>query len=157
MKRYVYSTLIVLGLGYAALAASRPSWATAAGLDLWNLRDLEQELAAEQCICEEMSRQQSVVVQRSAAKEEVLHELVDDRLSLLQAAAKFRRFTVEPAEYPGKGPEYLPGNTEGERYCREVLEWAKSEPEEIQSRLESELEAVLAAGDGEVILPEDDK
>jgi len=62
----------------------------------------------------------------------------------------------------GFGPRYFPGNSEEERYCHQVLEWARvrgqpwppSQLELLLCRLEAELDEHLAAHDGQVELPD---
>ena len=92
----------------------------------------------------------------------MLDELVQQRLTLVEAAAQFRQLTVEPAEFPGRGPVEFPGRTEEERYCREVIQWVKGmatartsdRSTDILEHLEAELEAHMDSHGGEVILPD---
>ena len=160
MFRYAVS-LLLLGVCSAALATFYPGWTTTAGLDVWNLPKLERELADNQRLSENLDWQEEIVRDRTVAKSHILQELLARRLTLTEAAARFRGLDHEPAECPERGPDYYAGRTEGERYCREVIQWVRAETmtwpptrgEETLSRLEAELNAYLSTHGGEVILP----
>jgi hypothetical protein len=162
MARCAILLLALLGLGYAGLATFRPAWATAVGLDVWNLPELQRRKAAADQRSAELARKDALVVERVLAKDQVVREVLADRMTLLQAAAWFRRLNTATPEIPGPDPRNYPGRTEGERYCRQVLLWARMETEEltpshaeeIRCRLEAELAAHLASHNGEVVLPE---
>jgi hypothetical protein len=159
MIRCVLSVLAVLGVSYTALSTIRPAWATELGIDVWNLPNLEQEFAQQKRFAAELACREAIARERTAGKDQVLCELLHGRLTLLQAAASFRHLDIE---YPGVGPDYFPGRTEGERYCREVLQWVKVEAQkapsdqtdEVLCRMTVELEDYLAANEDEVTLPE---
>jgi hypothetical protein len=159
MIRYLTSLLALLGLSYAVLAVVRPEWASKLGLDLWNLPQLERDIASQEEVAARLAGQQVAINERSAGKGRVARELIDERLTLMQAAAYFRQLDDN---MPGTAPDHLPGKTEGERYCREVILWAKAETRdwspdraaEVVCRLETELEDHLTAHNDVVILPD---
>jgi len=159
MIRYLTSLLALLGLSYAAIAVARPEWASKLGLDLWNLPQLERDIENQQRVAANLASQQQAINGRAAGKSRVTRELLDERLSLVQAAAWFRHLDDN---MPGTAPDYLPGKTEGERYCREVILWAQAESRdwstdraaEVTCRLETELEDHLAAHKDVVVLPD---
>src|SRR5262249_27141722 len=124
MIRYLTSLLALLGLCSAVVALVRPQWATTFGLDLWNLPQLERELADCERVARRLAIEQVALNQRAAGKPHALRELLDGHLTLTQAAAWFRHLDGEAR---GVAPDYLPGKTEGERYCREVILWAQAE------------------------------
>jgi hypothetical protein len=160
MRRSLTSGVALFGLFIAGLVVFRPSWAASVGLDLWNLPALTRETAKQEQITKELEKKTEIIKHRSAAKQEVIHDLLSKKVTLLEAAAEFQHLTVEPAECPGPGPDYFRGRTEGERYCREVLHWVRAESADTTtypssdaiSRLEAELETYLESHDGEVIL-----
>ena len=160
MIRSLLTTLACLGLALIALTVVRPGWASVVGLDLWNLPLLNGEIAEQENISARLDRQQIIVLARLAAKEEVLHELLAEQITLVEAAEEFRRLDQTPVESIQRAPEYSTGRTEGERYCREVIQWVRFEPEDnppgrmerIARRLEAELEVYLSNHAGEVNL-----
>jgi hypothetical protein len=162
MFRCAILFLAVLGVASAALTIFRPAWATKVGLDVWNLPDLESRMAAAEQQSADLTRKNALVCDRIEAKEQVLQELLAERMTLLQAAAWFRRLDTATPEVPGAPPDRYPGRTEGERYCYLVMDWAlsnreeltPSHAEEIRGRLQAELDAHLASHDGAIVLPD---
>jgi hypothetical protein len=111
---------------------------------------------------EELDRRLQVTVRRNMRKEEAIGELLAGRLTLVQAAARFRDADAAvPAEWRYVRPDTAPGPGEGERRCREVIArvrlWlANNQPPqaaEVTARLEAELQHLLDK-DGVVRLPD---
>ena len=159
MIRYTCLTAVVLGLGCGGLCLFRPAWVHSAGLDFWNMADAERAVADADRFGEEIEAVDRIVQERSAAKEIIIRDLLAERLTLLEAAAQFRRLDVaSPAA--ARSHQRFADQSEGERYCRQVLLWARStmqawpptRVEPILSRLEAELRAHMAEHDGAVIL-----
>jgi hypothetical protein len=104
--------------------------------------------------------QTRVIQARIEAKEAVADRLLAGELVLLEAAAWFRRLNDNPPEYRVDAHLCFPGNSDGEKLCRQVIEWArhplKSLPPESRAealgRLEDELGRLLAEG-AEIELP----
>jgi hypothetical protein len=94
------------------------------------------------------------------AREAVLADLLGKRLTLPEAAARFREWEWELANR-GLAPGLGAGSSEGERCCRLVIEWVRSRegtPSDpgalaLRRRLEVELEELLERY-GTVRLPE---
>jgi hypothetical protein len=107
----------------------------------------------------ELERRRQVYWDRIAMKQHVVRELVAGRLTLSQAAARFRAIDVELPLTRGP-PRPAAGAGEDERVCRNVMaravDWvAKNLPEataQVAERLETELEQ-LRGPDGIVRLP----
>ena len=91
------------------------------------------------------------VSRRTAAKSALVAELIDERRSLADVAAEFRRMSTGGATDSMVHYVYA-GSTPGERYCRQVLAYAEvalaGHPNRarIQTRLVEELDHVRAAG-----------
>ncbi len=121
MRRIILLALSLFGLFALSLAVFRPSWASTTGLDIWNLPTLARETARQERITKELQRQTEVVKNRTVAKQEVIHDLMEKRVTLLKAAAEFRHLTTEPSEFPGTGPDCFPGapraNATAARFC----------------------------------------
>jgi hypothetical protein len=83
---------------------------------------------------------------RMEAKRRVAGEVIDGRRSLLGAAAAYRALDAEWSPCPGiTPPGPPPGASEGEYYCRMVIEWVKGEaPPDRAKGLAHDLEAELA-------------
>jgi hypothetical protein len=152
----------LLALVVGAFCVLRPGWATDIGFDVWNLPALERNMEYQAQVKDRLNRHDEVIKERIVAKEQVVRDLLAGRLTLLEAAAWFRRLNIEPPEYPGTPPDCFPGRTENERYCRQLIqwvnvetrEWAPSHAEEVRCRLEWELDVHLVEHDGEVELPD---
>jgi hypothetical protein len=150
-----------LVLSGGALAIFRPAWASTVGLDVWNLPDLDREMASERRRAEVLDAKGEIVRLRSVKKAHVVREVLAGRMTLLEGAADFRTVNSDPPDFPGTLPSNIPGRTENERYCRLVLERVKrasqdlapSHADEILRQLEKELETHLAEHGGVVILP----
>jgi hypothetical protein len=108
-----------------------------------------------------LERQSKVTLGRISAKRSVTQQLLAGELTLLEAADCFRALNEVPSDCPGTAYLTLhPGNSEGERLCRQVISWVAGElletdREEARAtveRLEAELEAILATS-GTVHLP----
>jgi hypothetical protein len=98
--------------------------------------------------------EQAVVASRRLKeKERVVARLRAGELGLLEAAAWFRFLNDNPPEYPSAFRARYPGRSDGEKACRQVIAWVKTElyytvPESQAAsevrRLEAELAALLA-------------
>jgi hypothetical protein len=102
-----------------------------------------------------------IIVKRIMAKERVIVALVEGNLGLFEAAAWFRELNQWPPELADVHWQSLPGRSDGEKLCRQVLHWTRIRLEETvtasqaHARLEA-LEAELAdhiACRGKVVLP----
>ena len=161
MFRTIFVTTAVLGAASLALFTFRPTWAVHAGLDVWNLPELERNLAAHEDLRQQLEHKDDIIVERIAAKENVIRELIKEHLTLPEAAARFRKLNTESESCPGSPPDCFPGQTESERYCRQVLRWVEietqtwqpAEAEEVRCRLEAELDLLLVSCNGKVSLP----
>jgi hypothetical protein len=144
-----------------ACSMIRADWMADLGLDWWNAADYQRQV--DTCVRRQAALEVAdrLILDRIALKEEVMADLLSDRLTLLETAAWFRRLDRADGG-PIWGPRSFPGNTEDERYCRQVLSWVKiqttswapSQREMLQCRLEEELQDHLASHDGRVELPD---
>ena len=60
---------------------------------------------------------------RILAKDRVVKELLDGRLTLFEAAAFFRRLNEAPPRAAGLD---FPGDSDEERLCRQVIQWVRA-------------------------------
>lgn len=96
-----------------------------------------------------LDAQDQAVLERIAARYRIVDALLEGRLTLRQAAARFRQLNPSSAEAPWL-PVTYPARSEEERCCRQVMVYARhvlrNRPEEAQRilpRLEAELQAYL--------------
>ena len=74
--------LAVIVVPFASLVVANPSWAKSVGLDVWNVPELEEELAAAARDRERMDGVNTTLLNRIAAKEAVIAELIAGRATL---------------------------------------------------------------------------
>jgi hypothetical protein len=89
-------------------------------------------------------------------KNSVADRLVDGELTLAEAAAWFRYLNENPPHFQTEYRSVWPGDSDGEKLCRQVIGWVRarlyptrpaSEIEVLTIRLEEQLCALLAQGD----------
>lgn len=147
LRLYVACTcLCALGIGLetAQWHASVEAGSASEGAPAWqgtveDLRALEREL----------DEKSAGVLRRVVEKQRLAHEVCEGRMTLLEAAARFRDLNTMP---PAFRAEYLTtafaGGSEAERLCRHVLAFvraelplAASQAEEMTARFEAVLQA----------------
>jgi hypothetical protein len=144
-SRLLIATGLLVGL-MACLLCLAPQALSPLGLDFGDLPALQRRLEETRLRGEELDRRREALLRRIAAKERVVAELVAGRLTLLQAAARFRDLKGEPPDLAAP-PGLACGCSEGERLCREVMAWAdgwlaEQAPQRaaaVAARLEAEL------------------
>jgi hypothetical protein len=152
------SLLVTVLVGATRL---QPDWVSGLGLDGCGPPDARQQLEAERQRAALLDRRDEVVRGRLEAKTVVVGQLLDGRLTLAEAAAWFKSLNESPADYPAVRHGEFPGASEGERLCRQVINWVEAElgrqsasqAEAISVRLEEELQTLLRR-DGTVHLPQ---
>jgi hypothetical protein len=156
------SFVALLGMVLIGLGQYRPAWAVQAGLDWWNLPELcEQVRRGEEKLAAQEPRGRAMV-ERFRARGAVTEELRAGRLTLVQAAARFRNLNAYPPDSVPDLRHYVPGATDEERLCRQVIFWAEgSDPamplaarKWTRRQLEAELDRLLAENNGIIRLPE---
>jgi hypothetical protein len=101
------------------------------------------------------------ILRRMRQREAVCTSLAAGRLSLLEAAVRFRQVQQEALRGHSEHCMPYPGNSEGERLCREVIAYTElafaGEPDRcaaLKARLDAELQALLNRSDA-IALPDD--
>jgi hypothetical protein len=126
----------------------------AAGAVLWQGVDLPQVLRDQIRRAGDIRAQQETVSDRRQARRETLEALVAGRLTLLQAASRFKGLNERPPECMTAVRSTYEGASDEERLCRQVIAGVRglledlppSESASIIARLESELHAHFAEG-----------
>ncbi|HKI33340.1 MAG TPA: hypothetical protein VKA46_15915 [Gemmataceae bacterium] len=156
------SCVALLGMSLTALGQYRPAWAARLGLDWWSLPELQERVRRGEQEMAEMDPRLDAAAARMAAKEQTTQDLLAGRLTLLQAAARFRAHNASPPRLAADLADHIAGATEEERLCRQVIGWAKGAAattspgagERTRQRLEAELAGLLAQNNGIIRLPE---
>jgi hypothetical protein len=160
MARLLLTLLLLLGT-LAVLGGVRPHWAERLGLGGISLAELRTILEAQRRSAEVLQKE-AVVRRRLLGKFAITRDLLDGRLTLFQAAARFRELEALTSEYIYYPRTLYPGATDEERLCRQVIVWAHNEamcitPSQAASlveRLEAELHEHICQH-GTVRLPEE--
>ena len=141
-------------VGLMALLALVPSWATAVGLDLWNVPGTVNELGQEAGRDEQLDEALQAAQGRSMAKAALAQEAAAGRLSLFDAAARFRDLDAGTTEDYRRGWRHLAeGASDEERYCRQVIGYAtlalrdRSDGPDLIGRLRAQLDEALSRRD----------
>lgn len=92
------------------------------------------------------------LTERIKYKAKVVTRLVNREINLFEAAALFRDANAEPPEKPNESWRSLPGKSDGEKLCRQVIYWVSrgvhptvspGQGAELAHRLEKELNEYL--------------
>ena len=127
------------------------------GLDFGELAALQRQQDESDRVGDELDYHLGVVVRLSVAKQQVVGELVAGRLTLPQAAARFRDLEEAVPVTWGRPRRAACSPADGERWCREVMARAETEYGEDLPELAARLEADLRrhrGPDGTVRLPD---
>ena len=154
-------SLLVLTTCLAGFSYTQPGWLSELGLEL----EVAPEDAAspeDLALLARLDHKTEVIVRRLAAKRDVTRQVIDGGLTLLEAAALFRQLNATPADCPCSH-DMMPGSSDGEKLCRQVIGWVEQQMREatsasqaaaLKARFEAELEELLDK-DGTVRLPEE--
>jgi hypothetical protein len=94
------------------------------------------------------------ILRRAAAKQRLAVEVIEGRLSLVEAATRFRDLDEQPPPFHWQAfRDAFPGASDDERHCRQVLNYVWGELQDrpdadpaLLGRLEAELQDLLARG-----------
>jgi len=148
---------LALGAVLAALAGVLclfPGAASRLGLDFWDVPELGLETQRAEAYGTELDRDAEEVLGRVAAKAETARGVMEGRLTLGHAAARFRALDAgAPPRTRQVLAEHFPGVPEDERCCREVIAWVVQMEQrqpgggtDCSRRLTAELEDALRHG-----------
>jgi hypothetical protein len=149
---------VALAAGFALLPSR---WTDGLGLCGWEPSGLRRELVETYQRRREMKHQIEIANRRIEARQRVIEEVIAGRETLLGAAASLRAIDATPPDFEQKYPKSFPGNSDGERLCREVITrvvnvlkvQASDQAGPFAARLEAELQEHLRTHNGVVVLP----
>jgi chorismate mutase len=149
----VYAGLLILtGLGVAATGPD-----LVLGNPFTETREAQQNMRQAVEVSKELDERDQAVLRRMAERQQIAREVADGRLTLHQAAARFRLLNSEEAACRGGLAFAFPGRTEEERLCRQVIAWTRGafvgQPTEHAERVINRLKAELDAEQGDSHVP----
>ena len=152
-----FCALLLVGAGLALVVILSPRWLPAVGGEPATF-----DRAIGPVHLSEPSREAVVGASRIAAKAQVIGRLVARELDLFEAASHFRALNHEPPEFRQFEYRRLPGSTDEEKLCRQVILWVETHvgehlPPREAARRVAELKATLASRlreGGAIVLPE---
>jgi hypothetical protein len=152
---------VFVGTVVVLVAASRlaPRLMRDLGLDWGSLCELYRQQEQERSRAAELQRRDGVLLVRIQEKGRVVRRLIAGEVTLLQAAAAFKRLNDAPPAFRDERHRAFPAASEGESLCRQVIQWVEAD---LRSRgvddlgivdgLRGELDDILAR-DGTVEPP----
>ncbi len=152
-----------LCVGGVCLAVVGLTWAGAhCGLELapreWDLGRLERQIEGEARRGQRLEADRVVLLNSVETKRQIADNLTAGRLTLWEAAARFKALYATRPEHLGPYLDQYPGGSDDERLCRQVIGFAEARLEEsaarkaFVARLEAELQQRLER-DGAIVLP----
>jgi hypothetical protein len=141
-----------LAVAFVGLELTNREWIRELGPAVAELYQQRSRLDQEQRRRRKLNDESVCLREKAACKQLVLDDLLADRISLGQAAARFRDLElVLPTCCPSLLASLYPGSSEEERYCRQVIAHVTAELEKRDvarlDTLTAELEELLLGVD----------
>src|SRR5207302_1585162 len=111
-----------VALAYCSLEVIYPCWVKTLGKELWTLPVARNTLEENGKISDALDDAVTVVLDRVDARQQVVRDLFDQKLTLMTAAVHFRSaIWKRPNNYLERFRDVFQGQSDDERYCRQVL------------------------------------
>jgi len=133
--RWCLCFAVALGTLLSVCSAYR-DWAARAGLDLEALPELEAQIARQERDMAEMDKESRVWAGLAQRRHEITGEVIQGRMGLFEAAARFRELNAASADGGRMVRVKHPGSYD-EQCCRQVISW-------VSARLVAEAPARVA-------------
>jgi hypothetical protein len=156
--------LTVLGIVMAALVMvwTQPDLLEHCSLNFAALPECHEVEARQTQRRDAQERRVAIIQARMRAKEKVVHDLLGGRIVFLQAARQFKELNETPITCQDEYRPFYPGNSDGEKVCRQVLQWIEDDLEDLplsqaqalRGKFEDELADNMRRNGGLVVLPE---
>ena len=146
--------VLVAGLLVAGVTlVIHPTWAATLGLDVWNMPALEAQVRTSTEEGHRLDAEDEYVRRRIDLKDTIVHDLLAEKVTLAEATDRFAELNARCPRTEAAVREYFPGATDREKTARNVISFAvtRAAPQErasVASRLETELQQMLAAPRG---------
>jgi hypothetical protein len=148
LRRVVVVVLVVA----IVVVAANPTWATAIGIDVWNLPSLQEELVAGTAKGREIQKEDNDIMRRMELKDRLVGELIEGRTTLAEVTSQFLALNQHREAYMSVIRANCAGRTDEERTARNVLHYVaqrlpalpSSSQDEATARLETEFANLVA-------------
>ena len=145
---------VAIALAGTILEWAHPGWVNELATDLWALPNIRSNLHEELELGGELETEISVQVARVQSKQRILKNVIDGRLTLIDAAARYCELDKAlSGDQPDRLRRAWPGRSVMERYCHQIVQTAEWELSEqpctaaaVVARLKSELKAAAESG-----------
>lgn len=146
-----YLLALVVLLVTVMVMAVNSTWAAAAGLDVWNVPELQREIALAEQHNRALAAADDEVRQHIVAKEQLIDELIAGRTTLVEVTAAFLAINERFPVCMNAIRQHFAGATDFEKHARNVVSFtnARFEGETLsqqavaRARLEAELQQLL--------------
>jgi hypothetical protein len=111
-----------LAVAFAGLELTTPGWIGELGPALAEFYEQRARLDREQRLARQLVEEEQRLHEKAACKKSVLNDLLADRISLWEAAERFRALEMaSPMRCPLVFASFYPGNSDEERFCRQII------------------------------------
>lgn len=138
-----------LALPVFVAGLAHPTWAKTAGIDVWNVPTLREQIRTLAGENDRLDAAEDEVQRRMAVKEALVAELVAGRTTLAAVTAQFVEMNAGRPNYVAAIRASFPGGTDQEKAARNVIEYAlartaAANQAAVAGRLEAELRQMTA-------------
>ncbi len=145
----ILAITLAVSLSYGGFVLACPEWTRELGLDLWNSYRDSDDLAAHQRDRDRLNVVGERVLKRVHMKEDVVHDLIDDRVDLADATEQFIALNEMEPELMTHVRQHFAGANDRERTAHQVMVFARtmlntnpSREEIVMKRLELEYQTM---------------
>lgn len=117
---------VVVALSLGSVTLARSHWATDMGLDVWNLPQLKESAQEAETRMAELDEACGVVQQRLDVKDQLISDLIAERITLAQAVEAFREVNAENPRILELLKDRYNEADEQRVLVRNILEYARS-------------------------------
>jgi hypothetical protein len=143
-----------MATAFIVLEFARPGWFQSLEPELPRLSESSSRMVADDESAEQLEMQRQMVLARLQLKRQIVEDLCAEKLSLLEAAARFRDLDkILPDRFPSHFARYFPCGSDEECYCLRVIMATQAQLASLNKpyaalivRLRAELEQKLATG-----------
>src|SRR5262245_61415189 len=125
MNRIVRWCLVV-GLflvGAAGIGYAHPEWTADLSADFSELSRWNQQLEACCRQAADLESQREATLRRIELKTDVAEDLIAGRLTLRQAATRFKELNADLPQFPSQSRLQYPDGSDDERHCRNLIDY----------------------------------
>src|SRR5437870_2148693 len=128
MNRFTALALVALtsAVLLAGVSLACPTWPTAVGFDIWNLPDLERQLAGHLRAGEVLDKHLAAASERVWTKHRTIADLVANRLTLMEAAARFQAVDKRTSCCETTRACSTQSVSSEQAACEKVLKWVEA-------------------------------